>query len=96
MPWLSCGKIKGNYYVALAIGFSESLDQTYYEIGIRRKPGDSSINQDNKKDWRGSEEYGYITYDNDWYYIEKDITEIEANSIDFIKKEFEYLEQLLD
>lgn len=96
MPWLSCGKIKGNYYIALAIGFSESLDRTYYEIGIRRKPGDNSINQENKKDWRGTEKYGYITYDNGWYHIEKDITDLEANSIDFIKKEFEYLEQLLN
>ena len=95
MPWLSCGKIKGNYYIALAIGFSESIDKTYYEIGIRRKPG-GNINQEDKKDWRCTEKFGYITYDNDWYYIEKDITDSEAKSIDFIRKEFEYLEQILD
>lgn len=95
MPWLSCGKIIGDYYVALAIGLDEKVDKLYFEIGIRRKPGDSNIISERIRKWGDVNKDGYTEYNNDWWYIERDLSEDEFNCLN-IPEEMNKLSKLVD
>lgn len=89
MPWLSCGIVLNDiYYLAIAIGIED--DKLVYEIGVRKPPKAMTID---KVDSLNALE-GYTEYNDGWWYIERDLSEEQFNSLNVVE-EFNKLSMLI-
>ena len=90
MPWLSCGILmKDTYYIAVAIGIED--DKLVYEIGVRKAPESLTANSEKPL----VEIEGYKAYNNGWWYIERDLSEDQYNSLN-VPGEIKKLSKLID
>lgn len=89
--WISCGYIVNGYYICICLGPND------FEIGLRKNPGDEQLQKELViKDEFQLESYTkYNPNNNDWWYLEKDITD-KSIPIETILSEWDKLENFVN